>query len=81
MIRCDLSNTGICGAMAFSSTSQFSIGAAGKRYRRQAPGLRPKRSSVARSWSSRHRPRPGEWSGMLDIDDDTELHIDEIIME
>jgi hypothetical protein len=26
--RFDLSNTGICGAMPFSSTSQFSIGAA-----------------------------------------------------
>src|SRR4029077_2582993 len=45
--RCDLSFTGICGAIPFSSTSQFSIGAAPYAVSAASrSGLRPKRSSV-----------------------------------
>src|ERR1700736_2651051 len=34
----------------------------------------------ARSWSLPRRPRLGEWRGGLDVNDDAELHVDEIIV-
>src|ERR1700722_10923605 len=80
--RCDLSFTGICGAMPFSSTSQFSIEAA------PVGGIadKPLRlETKALLCSLEHGLRRADLglangAGCLHVNDDAELHVDEIVV-